>query len=287
MERVVEELAERGFEVKRAGGQGDGVEEREVSRRDRRLGAVDADCRLPAAGGRGGRRHQRSLATRRPRGRGPGRSPAAGRVPDRRRRLQQRADRALRHPAPHAVSHRAGSRPSRCSPFRRMADADRDHVRGADSSSPHYCLRRTPPRSTSSSSRAPREAWTAISTTSSHASPGSARVGEPLRATWSRSATARSCWPRRACSTGHAAARRFPATRTVFAETFPEPRPGQARRCSFVHDGRMLTSEGGAKSYDVAMYLVDHLYGEPVAAPRRARPDHRLATRLRARCRPA
>ena len=28
---------------------------------------------------------------------------------------------------------------------------------------------------------------------------------------------------------------------------------------------RVLTSEGGAKSYDVAMYLVDHLYGEEVA----------------------
>ena len=27
----------------------------------------------------------------------------------------------------------------------------------------------------------------------------------------------------------------------------------------------MLTSQGGAKSYDVAMYLVDHLYGEKVA----------------------
>jgi transcriptional regulator GlxA family with amidase domain len=34
---------------------------------------------------------------------------------------------------------------------------------------------------------------------------------------------------------------------------------------SFVHDGKALTSEGGAKSYDVAMYLVDHLFGEDVA----------------------
>ncbi len=34
---------------------------------------------------------------------------------------------------------------------------------------------------------------------------------------------------------------------------------------SFVHDGKMLTSQGGVKSFDVAMYLVDHLYGEAVA----------------------
>jgi transcriptional regulator GlxA family with amidase domain len=35
---------------------------------------------------------------------------------------------------------------------------------------------------------------------------------------------------------------------------------------SFVHDGKYLTSQGGAKSYDVAMYLVDLIYGEKVAA---------------------
>jgi len=34
---------------------------------------------------------------------------------------------------------------------------------------------------------------------------------------------------------------------------------------SFVHDGKFLTSQGGAKSYDVAMYLVDMIYGEKVA----------------------
>ena len=37
------------------------------------------------------------------------------------------------------------------------------------------------------------------------------------------------------------------------------------RGVSFVHDGPMLTSQGGAKSYDVAMYLVAHLYGDEVA----------------------
>ncbi len=34
---------------------------------------------------------------------------------------------------------------------------------------------------------------------------------------------------------------------------------------SFVHDGKLLTSAGGAKSYDVALYLVDELYGDSVA----------------------
>jgi putative intracellular protease/amidase len=34
---------------------------------------------------------------------------------------------------------------------------------------------------------------------------------------------------------------------------------------SFVDAGKVLTSEGGARSYDVAMHLVDRLYGTPVA----------------------
>lgn len=55
----------------------------------------------------------------------------------------------------------------------------------------------------------------------------------------------------------------FPGDQDAFAARFPtlELRRG----VSFVHDGPRLTSEGGAKSYDVAMYLVDHLYGESVA----------------------
>ena len=55
----------------------------------------------------------------------------------------------------------------------------------------------------------------------------------------------------------------FPGDQDRFAETFPDL--DLRREVSFVHDGRMLTSQGGAKSYDVAMYLVDHLYGEQVA----------------------
>ena len=34
---------------------------------------------------------------------------------------------------------------------------------------------------------------------------------------------------------------------------------------TFVHDGNLLTSAGGAKSYDVALYLVHHLYGDQIA----------------------
>ncbi len=55
----------------------------------------------------------------------------------------------------------------------------------------------------------------------------------------------------------------FPGDQDRFESTFPDL--DLRRNVSFVHDGRMLTSEGGAKSYDVAMYLVDHLYGEQVA----------------------
>lgn len=55
----------------------------------------------------------------------------------------------------------------------------------------------------------------------------------------------------------------FPGDQDRFAETYPEL--DLVRGVSFVHDGPVLTSEGGAKSYDVAMYLVDHLYGEKVA----------------------
>lgn len=61
---------------------------------------------------------------------------------------------------------------------------------------------------------------------------------------------------------GHAATT-FPKDYDAFAQRFP----GVDLRInvSFVHDDRMLTSQGGARSYDVAMYLVDLLYGEEVA----------------------
>ncbi len=61
---------------------------------------------------------------------------------------------------------------------------------------------------------------------------------------------------------GHAVTT-FPGDQDRFAAAFPHL--DVRRGVSFVHDHKTLTSAGGAKSYDVAMYLVDHLYGEPAA----------------------
>lgn len=55
----------------------------------------------------------------------------------------------------------------------------------------------------------------------------------------------------------------FPSDIPKFRETFPSLTVHE--NVSFVHDQSLLTSAGGAKSYDVAIYLVHHLYGENVA----------------------
>ncbi len=55
----------------------------------------------------------------------------------------------------------------------------------------------------------------------------------------------------------------FPTDVDRFVDTFSNL--DVRRDVSFVHDGKSLTSQGGAKSYDIAMYLVDHIYGEEVA----------------------
>ncbi len=55
----------------------------------------------------------------------------------------------------------------------------------------------------------------------------------------------------------------FPGDQDRYAEMFPHL--DLRRGISFVHHGKALTSQGGARSFDVAMYLVDHLYGEKVA----------------------
>ena len=55
----------------------------------------------------------------------------------------------------------------------------------------------------------------------------------------------------------------FAADQDRFAQMFPKLE--LRRGVSFVHDGPLLTSVGGARSYDAALYLVDHLYGEEVA----------------------
>lgn len=55
----------------------------------------------------------------------------------------------------------------------------------------------------------------------------------------------------------------FPSDYETFAKKFPDL--DLKVNVSFVHDGKVLTSQGGVRSYDVAMYLVDLLYGEEVA----------------------
>ena len=55
----------------------------------------------------------------------------------------------------------------------------------------------------------------------------------------------------------------FPGDLDAFAERFPSL--DLRRGPSVVHDGPAITSQGGARSYDPAMYLIDHLYGEAVA----------------------
>lgn len=52
----------------------------------------------------------------------------------------------------------------------------------------------------------------------------------------------------------------FPGDQDAFAERYPHI--DLRRGVSFVHHGKALTSEGGARSFDVSMYLVHHLYGE-------------------------
>ena len=56
----------------------------------------------------------------------------------------------------------------------------------------------------------------------------------------------------------------FPADQERFAEMFPEVR--LVREVSFVDAGHALTSVGGAKSFDVAMWFVERFYGEQVVA---------------------
>lgn len=55
----------------------------------------------------------------------------------------------------------------------------------------------------------------------------------------------------------------FPSDIPRYRETFPTLKVHEG--VSFVHHDYLLTSAGGAKSYDVALYLVHHLYGDEVA----------------------
>jgi len=55
----------------------------------------------------------------------------------------------------------------------------------------------------------------------------------------------------------------FPDDYKRLAQTFPKV--DLRINVSFVDAGKFLTSQGGARSYDVAMHLVDRLYGPEVA----------------------
>ena len=55
----------------------------------------------------------------------------------------------------------------------------------------------------------------------------------------------------------------FPTDIAKFRETFPQL--DVYEDISFVHDGKAITSAGGAKSYDPSLYLVEYLYGKQVA----------------------
>lgn len=55
----------------------------------------------------------------------------------------------------------------------------------------------------------------------------------------------------------------FPSDIGKFKTTFPHLDVKEG--ISFVHDGKAITSAGGAKSYDPALYLVEYLYGKKAA----------------------
>ncbi|QSE98357.1 DJ-1/PfpI family protein [Fulvivirga lutea] len=55
----------------------------------------------------------------------------------------------------------------------------------------------------------------------------------------------------------------FPSDIDAYAQRFPQLKVHKG--VSFVHDGKLITSVGGAKSYDPALYLSELLYGKKAA----------------------
>ena len=55
----------------------------------------------------------------------------------------------------------------------------------------------------------------------------------------------------------------FPSDIDKMRETFPEL--DIRKNVLFVHDGKYITSAGGAKSFEAALYLCEYLYGKEVA----------------------
>ena len=55
----------------------------------------------------------------------------------------------------------------------------------------------------------------------------------------------------------------FPSDIDAMRERFPHL--DVRKDVLFVHDGKYITSAGGAKSFDAALYLAEHLYGDSIA----------------------
>ncbi len=55
----------------------------------------------------------------------------------------------------------------------------------------------------------------------------------------------------------------FPSDIDKMRETFPQL--DIRKEVLFVHDGKYITSAGGAKSFEAALYLAEHLYGAEIA----------------------
>ena len=55
----------------------------------------------------------------------------------------------------------------------------------------------------------------------------------------------------------------FPGDQDRFEEAFPAIT--LRREVLFVHDGKAVTSVGGARSYEAALYVVEQLFGEDAA----------------------
>jgi transcriptional regulator GlxA family with amidase domain len=55
----------------------------------------------------------------------------------------------------------------------------------------------------------------------------------------------------------------FPADVSKYKQMFPHLQVKDS--VIFVHDGKYITSAGGARSFDAALYLTEHLYGDSIA----------------------
>jgi transcriptional regulator GlxA family with amidase domain len=55
----------------------------------------------------------------------------------------------------------------------------------------------------------------------------------------------------------------FPSDIPKYKETFPHL--DVREDVMFIHDGKYITSAGGARSFDGALYLCEHLYGKEIA----------------------